>query len=135
MEITLTNLPTNRFMPVKKLLDMIQTSLAIEPILINLFAIVLGIGVLILLNYPILFPSLGKYHRYFAYIIYGLVLLQTLKSAAKSLFIPVLAISIAGIGMVFLSLNPTSQWISLDILKKMMLLGTMGVGISIFVMR
>jgi hypothetical protein len=62
-------------------------------------------------------------------------LLQTLKSASKSLFIPVLAISIASLGVVLLSFNPAWQYISVEILKKMMLLGAIGIGVSIFVMR
>ena len=135
MENTLTKIQPNRFILVKKLLKMIQALLAIEPILINLVAIVLAMGILILLNYPTLFPKLGKYHQYLTYIIYALILIQTMKSATKSLFIPILAIVIAGLGMALLSFNPAWQFISLDVLKKMMLLGAIGVSISIFVMQ
>jgi len=95
----------------------------------------LATSILVLLNYPILFPKLGKYHHYFIYLIYGLILLQTIKSATKSLFIPVMAMIIAGVGIALLSLNPDWQFISFDVLKKMMLLGMIGVATSVFVMR
>ena len=135
MEITLNEIKPNRFLLAKKLRNLLQASLAIEPILIHLFAILLGIGVLILLNHPSLFPNLGKYHRYFTYSVYALILLQTLKSATKSLGISVLAISLAGLGMALLSLYPTCTGISIEVLKTMMLFGTIGIGVSIFVMR
>ena len=126
---------TTLFLGGKKLLALLRTSLAVEPILVNLMAILLAMGLLVLLHYPSLFPNLGHYHPYFSWLIYGLILLQTLKSATKSLLIPVIAIGIAGLGMLLLSFSPDASMLSLDTLKKMMLLGVIGVGISVFVMR
>lgn len=135
MEITPMPIEANRFILTKKLLNMIRVSLAIEPILANLVAIILGIGLFILLNHASLFPQLGKWHHFFMNVIYGLILLQTIKSATKSLFIPFMALSIAGFGMGLLSLMPDWALISLDTCKKLMLLGVIGVGTSIFVMK
>ena len=135
MENTLTPIQANYFLWGKKLLALLRISLAVEPILVNLMAILLAIGLLVLLHYPILFPNLGHYHPYFTSIIYGLILLQTLKSATKSLLIPVIAIGIAGLGMLLLSFSPDASMLSLDTLKKMMLLGVIGVGMSVFVMH
>lgn len=135
MENRLTKIQFNRFILARKLLNMIRVSLAIEPILANLVAIILGVGLLILLNHPSLFPQLGKWHHFLMNVTYGLILLQTIKSATKSLFIPVIAVAIAGIGIAVLSLNSDWQLISLDTLKKMMLLGMIGVATSIFVMK
>jgi hypothetical protein len=134
MESTPTPIQTHRFILVEKLLKMMQASLAIEPILVNLLAITLAIGIVVLLNHPTLFPQLGKYHHYFTYVIYGLILLQTIKSANKSLFIPVIALAIAGAGFLLLRFNLDWQWVNLDELKKLMLLGVIGLGTAIFVM-
>lgn len=135
MENIATQMQTNRFILSKKLLKMMQASLAIEPILVNLVAIILGIGLFILLNHPSLFPTLGKWHHFFMNVTYGLILLQTIKSATKSLFIPMMAMAIAGIGIALFSLNLDWQLISFDTLKKMMLLGMIGVATSILVMK
>lgn len=135
MESTPIPIQANRFILAKKLLSMVRLSLAIEPILANLVAIILGMGLFILLNHPSLLPQLGKWHHFFMNVIYGLILLQTIKSATKSLFLPMTTIAIAGIGIALLSLNPDWQLISLDTLKKMMLLGIIGVATSIFVMK
>jgi hypothetical protein len=135
MENISTPIQINRFSLPKKLLKMLQASVAIEPILVNLVAIILGMGLVILLNHPNLFPKLGKWHHFFINTTYGLILLQTIKSATRSLFIPVVVLCIAGVGIGLLNFIPICHWISLDFCKKLILLGVIGMGTSIFVMK
>jgi hypothetical protein len=59
--------------PIHKLLRMLLAMVAIEPVLMNIIAISLGLGILLLLTYPALLPKLGKYHVYLTYVIYALI--------------------------------------------------------------
>lgn len=121
--------------PLRKLSRMIFTMMAIEPVMVNLLAILLGLGILFLLNYPSLFPKIGKYHQYLTYAIYGLISLQTIRSATKSLFIPIIALLISGIGFLSISLNPHIPFFNMEFLKQLMLLGVIGVSAAIFVIK
>lgn len=118
-----------------KLVRMVRAMLAFEPVMANIIAISLGLVVLLLLNYPILFPKLGKYHLYLTYAIYALITMQIIRSASKSLLIPFMAMAIAGVGYLILFINPGWHFFSSAILKHLMLLGVIGVATGIFVIR
>lgn len=118
-----------------KLLKMLRILLAFDPIMANIIAIALAFGILALLNHPALFPKLGKYHLYFTYIIYGLIVLQTIKSSTKSVLIPLIALCIAGLGITMLNIHPDCHLIRIEWLKELMLLGVIGIMTSIFVIR
>jgi hypothetical protein len=118
-----------------KLFKMLRAMIAFEPVLINLIAIGLGCGVLLLLSHPALFPKMGKYHLWLTYAIYVLITVQTIRSAAKSLFIPFLALMLSGIGYLCLSLYPDWHFISTAILKQLMLLSVIGIATAIFAIK
>jgi hypothetical protein len=113
-----------------KLLRIIQVMVAIEPVLANIIAISLGLAVLLLLSFPVLFPTLGKYHLYLTYVIYALITFQTIKSSTKSLFIPFIAMSFAAH-----VINPDWHLLNIEFLKQLMLLGVIGIGTAIFVIK
>ncbi|OAI47776.1 hypothetical protein AYO45_05595 [Gammaproteobacteria bacterium SCGC AG-212-F23] len=120
---------------VQKLGRMIKTMFAIEPVIINVIAVGLGLGVLCLLHFPVLFPQLGKYYSYLTYAIYGLIAIQTIRSATKSLFIPTVAFIIVCGGYAALHIDPQLSFISIDLLKKLTLLGVVGVATAILAMK
>jgi hypothetical protein len=104
-----------RYQTLKIFLRMITALLAFEPILANIIAIGMAIGILILLNHPALFPNLRKYHLYFFYTMYILIMIQTIKSSRKSAFIPLLALAPAALVYLILSLSPHAKIIDIEI--------------------
>jgi len=105
---------------------------SIEPIIGNMIAIGLAVGILALLGHPSLFPKwLTKYHIYLTYAIYFGMSIQLLKSANQSILLPLLALAIAGIGFWAMNLEPKMQLVGVTTLQLVMLLGVLGMAISI----
>jgi hypothetical protein len=120
---------------IQKMLKMILAMIAFEPVIANIIAICLASGILFLLSHPSLLPAMGKYHAYLTYTVYALILIQTMKSAMKSLFIPLAFLIISAIGFLALSQNPDWHFISIGLLKEMMLLSIVGGAVSVFVIK
>ena len=109
---------------------------SIEPIIGNLIAIGLAIGVLVLLGHPALFPKwISKYHHYLTYAIYFGMVIQLLKSASQSILLPLLALGIGGLGFWAMNLEPEMQLVGVTTLQQFMLLGVLGMAISIIKIR
>jgi hypothetical protein len=114
---------------------LLKTAVAIEPIIANLFAIGIAIGLLVILNHPTLLPALGKYQKYLTYVMYGLIVLQTIRSARFSLLIPLLALTVASIGFFILGNHPHEVFFNVEELRKLMLLGVVGLAVSVLAIR
>ncbi len=84
---------------------------ALEPIITNLIAIALCLGALLLLKFPEMLPNLGSYHKFYVYGIQGLAAFQIVKSASKSILLPLLAVFCASIGILLNFYSP--EFISL----------------------
>ena len=105
--------------------------LAIDPIITNIMALSLCAGLLFILESKEFSPHLGKYHNIGYRIIQLLACYQVIKSAKKSLLLPLLTIivSIAGILAHHYSFG---FLVEIGTLQKMMLLGVIAAAVTIF---
>ncbi len=99
-----------------------QYMLSIEPIVGNVIAIGLALGLLILLGHADFFPKwLVKYHHYLSIGIYFSITIQLLKSASHSILLPLAAIGIAGAGFVAQNVEPEWQLLATATLQEFMI--------------
>jgi hypothetical protein len=114
--------------------ELLQILFALEPIMINVIALVLCGVMLFVLGFRDAMPNLGKYHSYLYHGIQFLACYQVIMSGKKSLMLPLLTILIAGIG-VAAHRHSVPLPIDLSILKDMVVVGIVGTALSIFHMR
>lgn len=113
-----------------------QYMLSIEPVIGNIIAIGLALGLLVLLGHADFFPKwLVKYHHYLSIGIYLSITIQLLKSASHSILLPLAAIGIAGAGFVAQNVEPEWQLLATATLQEFMLLGVLGMVIAIIKIR
>lgn len=113
----------------------LKSVLSIDAIVMNILALLLCCILLVILNQKNMIPSLGKYHHFLYQAVELLACLQVCRSAKRSLFLPVLLMLLAGVLMVDGELLKSVISISLDMLKQIMLLGIIGMCVSIFNIR
>ena len=107
---------------------------SIEPIIGNVIAIALAIGLLALLKHHEFFPGWlnGKWGRYLGYAVDVGIVIQFLKSASCSIILPLLALGIAATGFVLQNLEPDAHLLTTAVLQQCMFLGVLGMVISIY---
>lgn len=112
----------NRFMDCSK-------ALSIKPILPNAFALVLGFLILYVLGTSNLLPPMPNVIRTtLKWAVYGLLFYQVIRSAFKSIILPIGLVLIAGIGFMFLAQHwVSSTWINATWLQAAMLVGIVGI--------
>ncbi|MCW5590203.1 MAG: hypothetical protein KIT27_11155 [Legionellales bacterium] len=114
---------------------LIKVIFCVEPILVNIFAIIFCVGVLFLLNQPELMPNMGHYHQYLIIGVKFLLALQIIRSSSKSLILPLSAILIAIAGIT-LHLNYSMHFpVSVNELKELLVVGILGVCVCCFYLR
>jgi len=123
------------FNAIHKIAAISRAMISVEPIYSNIIALVLAAGILFLFNQPALFPNMGPYKNYMIYLLNGLIIMQTVKSATKSLLIPLFLLAIAGIGFVSRHYYPTLHLFKTEILQQLMLVGVIGIATSIFMIK
>jgi hypothetical protein len=118
----------------RHLIFRIRGMLSIEPIIGNVIAIALAIGVLALLNHHEFFPSWlhGKWGLYLGYAVQTGIVIQFLKSASCSIILPVLALSFAAAGFALQNFEPDVHLLTTTVLQQCMFLGVLGMVISIY---
>jgi hypothetical protein len=116
-----------------RLFSTLRLMSAFDPIIPNLIAVGLCALALTLLSFPGLVPNMGKYHAYLCYAIDAVAVCQVIKSATKSLLLPLMVIIVASLGLTLGYLfAPFAAVIPLLVFKKLMLMGVVGVGVSAF---
>lgn len=113
--------------------DTIKSLLRIDVIFNNVIALVLCSGILLILPHKSLMPDMGKYHHVFYVCVQFLAAYQILKSAKKSLILPLLTIGVSLLGMCLQ--DYISFLFDLDTLKKMLLIGLLGMALCTFYVR
>lgn len=109
-----------------------QALAAIEPVISNIIAIAICLGVLMLLKFPEMLPHLGKYYKYCIYAAEGLAAYQIIKSSSKSLCLPVTAIMVASMGVLMDVYITKLPYINISTWRDIAMVGIVGVGLSVF---
>jgi hypothetical protein len=119
---------------VKRFKEIMRSLFSIEPIITNLIALTICGVILFMLSYKDLIPNLGKYYLYLYRAVQFLACIQVIRSARKSLVIPLLVLLIAGIGL-GTHFMPDLLPLSLSTFKEMMLVGLIGLAVTVFYIR
>lgn len=112
-----------------------RSMLAFEPIITNSIALALCCAALLIVKHPTLLPAMGKYYGYFSMLLRCLAAWQVILSARKSLLLPLLTLLVAGVGFILVAQHVELAWLPMALLKNLMLLGLIGLAVSIFSIR
>lgn len=128
-------LTTTQQLKLMAIIERFKSMVSYEPVIQYLIALGLCFLGLTLLSFPALFPHLGKYHTYLVHIFYTAAVLQLIKSAIKSLFISLLCLSTAGVGLLIERYGiPTLKLAGINS-KTLMLMGVIGLLVSVFTLK
>ena len=112
-----------------------KSMVSYESIIHHLIALGLCFLGLTLLSFPALFPHLGKYHTYLTYLFYTAAVLQFVKSATESLFMPLLCLIAAGVGLLIEHYGIPASTLAGINPKTLMLMGVVGLLVSVYTLK
>lgn len=120
---------------VKSLLERLKGLHSYQPMMSNLVALGLIALIAVVSQIPWLFPDLAKHHHYVMMVLGLLAAIQIVRAATKSLLFPSICTLVAGSGIVILHFHLLALSVSLAYLQGLLLLGTLGLCVSIFHIR
>ncbi len=115
---------------ITKFFSALKDMIAYECVINNIIGLMLGLLALAILEHPSFLPKLGVWYKYLTYFIEALLVYQCIKSAIKSLLIPLMVVLIAGMGFAAIQFNFDWTWLNVLWLQKIMLVGIIGVATS-----
>ncbi len=130
-----TTLMTRRQYYSFRIKETIRILFSIDSIMMNIVALILCGVMLFILDQKEWIPNMGKNHLYLYRAAQLLACLQIFRSATRSLILPVAVILFAGSAIINYTVLHAALPISLSTLREMMLIGIIGMGISIFYLR